>query len=65
MKAPIITNEKIETNVTDEVMTLGFKLGIALCSVIGIWAFSCLLAGLIKFGAANMVNGYITAITGL
>lgn len=65
MKAPIITNEKIETNVTDEVMSLGYKLGIALCSVIGVWAVSCLLAGVVKFGAASLVKGYITAITGL
>lgn len=65
MKAPIITNDKIETNVSDEVMSFGLKIGIALCSVIGVWAVSCLLAGLIKFGAAKMVSGYITAITGL
>jgi len=65
MKAPIITNEKVETEITTEVMTFSLKLGVILCGLIGFWAASCLLAGLTRFGALEMLRGYITAITGV
>jgi predicted MarR family transcription regulator len=64
MKSPIITREKIQIDVSDEVMEFTFKLGTALSALIGIWAVSCLVAGLISLGPLQMVKGYITAITG-
>jgi hypothetical protein len=65
MKSPTITREKTQIDVTDEVMGFTFKLGIALSAMIGVWAVSCLVAGLINAGPLQLVRGYITAITGL
>ena len=64
MKSPIITREKVQVDVTDEVMGFAYKLGTVLSALIGIWAVSCLMAGAISVGPLQLVRGYITAITG-
>ncbi len=64
MKSPIITREKIQVDITDEVMGFAFKLGTVLSTLIGIWAVSCLVAGVINAGPLQLVKGYLTAITG-
>ncbi len=64
MKSPIITREKIQFDISDEVMGFTLKLGTVLSAMIGVWAVSCLVAGLISVGPLQMVKGYITAITG-
>jgi hypothetical protein len=64
MKSPIITKEKIQVDINDEVMGFAFNLGMLLSALIGIWAVSCLVAGLISVGPLQMARGYITAITG-
>lgn len=64
MKSPIITREKIQVDIADEVMSFTFKVGTALGVLIGFWAVSCLVAGLINVGPLQMAKGYITAITG-
>jgi len=65
MKNQIITKEKLHVDVADEIMSFVLRIGIALCAMIGFWAVSCLVAGLISAGPFNMARGYITAITGL
>lgn len=65
MKAPIISKEKVQLNFSDEIEEFSFKVGIAVCSLIGIWAASCLIAALVKFGPTEVVKGYITAVTGV
>ncbi len=64
MDAPIITKEKVQVNVADEVLGFSLKVGGVACALIGAWAVSCLLAGLIRFGAVDMIKGYVSAITG-
>jgi hypothetical protein len=64
MKSQIITREKIRVDIADEVMRFTLKVGSVFCVLIGIWAVSCLVAGLINFGPLQMVRGYIIAITG-
>ncbi len=64
MKSPIITREKIQVDIADEVMRFTLKVGTVLSALIGIWAVSCLVAGLISVGPLQLVRGYITAITG-
>ncbi len=64
MKSPIITRENIRVDFSDEVMRFTLKVGTALGALIGIWAVSCLVAGLTSVGPIQMVRGYITAITG-
>lgn len=64
MKSPIITREKIQVDINDEVMGFALKLGTVLSALIGVWAVSCLVAGLMSVGPLQMARGYITAITG-
>jgi hypothetical protein len=64
MKSPIITKEKIQVDINDEIMGFALKVGTVLGALIGFWAVSCLVAGLISVGPLQMARGYITAITG-
>jgi hypothetical protein len=63
MKA-IVTKEKKYIDITDEITRFAFKVGIVLCVLIGVWAVSCFVAGLVSKGSVEMVRGYIGAITG-
>ncbi len=64
MKSPIITKDDIQVDINDEVTRFTVKLGSVISACIGIWAVSCLVAGLISAGPFQMVRGYITALTG-
>lgn len=64
MKTPIITKKKIAVDITDEVMNFMLKVITVLGTLIGFWAVSCLMAGLISVGPLKMMRGYITAVTG-
>ncbi|BHH84505.1 hypothetical protein [Desulforhopalus sp. 52FAK] len=64
MKSQIITKEKVNVDINDEVMGFVFTLGKVFCALIGAWAAACVVAGLISFGPLQMIRGYITAITG-
>lgn len=65
MKAPSIVKERIHVDLADEGINFTFKIGAVICGLIGIWAVSCLLAGLAGVGPVAMVKGYFSAITGL
>ncbi len=65
MESLTTTKEKIHIDINDEVMSFSLKIGIALTSLIGILAFSCLVAGFLSAGTSGMIRGYISAITGL
>ena len=65
MKDRIITREETDLNLIDEFSSFGLRLGGICCAVIGIWAFTCLAAALFKFGSAEVLRGYITAVTGM
>ena len=64
MNSPIITREKIEVELADEILRFAFKVGTILCPLVGIWAVSCLVAALMAAGPRQLLRGYITAITG-
>jgi len=64
MNSPIITKEKVQTNLADEVMSFTLKAGSILCALIGVWGISCIVSAMTNAGPLNMVKGYITAITG-
>jgi len=64
MNSPIITKEKIQVNFVDEAIHFSLKAGTVICALIGIWAVSCLVAGLTQVGPVQMVRDYITALTG-
>jgi len=64
METPIISNEKVQVDLTDEILGFSRKAGSVVCALIGVWAVSCLLAGIIRFGVVEMVQGYLTAVTG-
>ena len=65
MNTPIITQDKIQVNLADEVMGFTLKAGIALCALIGIWGVTCIISTMISAGPIAMLRGYITAITGV
>lgn len=65
MNIPIITKEKIEVDLANEVMSFTLKAGIAICALIGIWGISCIVSGMVSNGPLAMLRGYITAITGV
>jgi len=64
MNAPIITKDKIQIDIADEVMRFTLKAGGVVCAAIGIWGLTCLVAALTNVGAVEVIQGYITAITG-
>ena len=65
MNTPIITKEKIQINLADEVMSFSLKAGTVLCALIGILGVTCIVSALTNAGPLKMIQGYITAITGL
>jgi len=65
MNTPTITQEKVQINLTDEVMRFSLKVGTVVCALIGIWAMTCIIAGLTSAGPLATVQGYFTALTGL
>jgi hypothetical protein len=64
MNAPIITKDKVQIDIADEVMRFTLKAGAVVCAAIGIWGLTCLVAALTNVGAVKVIQGYITAITG-
>ena len=64
MKTPIILKEKVDVNITEEVMSFIAKVGTVAGAMIGIWALTALVAGLTSAGPLGLIRGYITAITG-
>lgn len=64
MESLITSKEKIHIDINDEVTSFTLKLGTVVTALIGIWAFSCLVAGLFSVGTNDMLLGYISAITG-
>lgn len=65
MKDQIITSDRIETDLLDEISHFGFRFGSIACALIGIWAFTCLASALIQSSPSGILHGYITAITGM
>ncbi|NOR25391.1 MAG: hypothetical protein GQ542_13585 [Desulforhopalus sp.] len=65
MNTQIITKEKTQIDLTNELMSFTLKAGSVLCALIGIWGVACIVAALTNVGPLKMVRGYITAITGL
>lgn len=64
MKTPVISKEKIQVDIANEIMRFMLKVGIVLCALIGTLAFSCFASRMISIGPLQMARGYITAITG-
>lgn len=65
MNTPIITKEKIQVDLAHEVMSFTLKAGIALCCLIGIWGIACIAGGMVSSGPLAMLQGYMSAITGM
>lgn len=65
MKTLIRTTRQTETDVGHSVSVVLFTVITASAFVIGLWAFACLVGGLVSNGILPMIRGYITAITGV
>ena len=64
MKSSILIKDKVQIDYADEVMRFTLKVGAVACALIGVWAFTCLIAGLADVGPVELVRGYISAVTG-
>lgn len=64
MNSPVISKDKVQVDIACEIMKFILKIGIALCTLIGTLAVTCLVSTLISIGPLQMARGYITAITG-
>lgn len=64
MNSPIITKKKVELNLADEVSSFTVRVGAVACGAIGIGAVVCLVAAFLSAGPVEMMQGYITAVTG-
>lgn len=65
MRSPIITKKRVDVDIADETMSFMAKVVGVVSAVIGIWGFTCLMAGLISAGPVQLIQGYISAVTGL
>ena len=65
MNSLIRTTRRTETDVEHSVSVVLFTVITASAFAIGLWAFACLVGGLVSNGVFPMIRGYITAITGV
>lgn len=64
MKSPIITRDKVEADLSYEIMSFGLKFGTVACVLVGVVAVTCFISALVGSGPLAMLRGYVTAITG-
>ena len=64
MNSPVISKDKVQVDISNEIMRFILNIGIVLCALIGTLAVTCLVSTLISTGPLQMARGYITAITG-
>ena len=43
---------------------VGMGVIMVLAALIGIWGFACLFGGLAQSGVGELINGYLSAVTG-
>lgn len=65
MKSPTVIRERVGVNLSEEVMSFCFKVGAVSAVLIGVWALSSLVAGLLSNGPLTMIRNYIAAVTGV
>ncbi len=49
---------------TRDVSQVGIGVIAILAAMIGIWGVACLFGGIAQSGVGELINGYITAVTG-
>ena len=64
MKTPTITKEETGLDLAGETTQFCLRTGSVICALIGVWAFTCLAAAIVKFGPLEVIRGYFTAVTG-
>ena len=65
MKAQAISRTDTRVDVGQEAAKYGVGVISALSSLIGLWAVACLVGGLVTNGVGGMLQGYISALTGM
>ena len=60
LRIDIATIDKMGRDATE----VGIKVIAVLAALIGIWGIACLVGGVAQSGIGEMINGYITAVTG-
>ena len=64
MTTQVINKTGTKADVAQETSKFTVRIVMAMAAVIGVWAVSCLIGGLASGGIGNLVQGFISAITG-
>lgn len=64
MKSRTLINNKVDIDISNEVLLFAFRTVATAGAVIGTWALCCIGSALLSQGPLNMLRGYITAMTG-
>ncbi|WP_028585993.1 hypothetical protein [Desulfogranum mediterraneum] len=64
MTTQVLKKETTNTDISQETSKFSLIAIITMASLVSIWSFVCLAAGLANSGAGNMIKGYITTIFG-
>ncbi len=65
METRVDVGRKIETGVGLETSKYTVRVIGALSALIGIWGLACLIGGLASSGFGGLLQGYVTAVTGM
>ncbi|HEB50861.1 MAG TPA: hypothetical protein ENI89_09655 [Desulfobulbus sp.] len=64
MKAITTAKTETRTDVGYEATRFTLHAGIAMATLVGIWGFACMIGGLANCGAAELLRGFLAAVTG-
>jgi len=64
MTTQIINKNETKTDIAQETSKFTIHVVMAMSILIGIWALSCLIGGLVSGGVGNLIRGYISTIIG-
>ncbi len=52
-------------NIGQETSTFALNTGIVMAALVGLWGFACMIGGLMSSGFGGVIQGYISAVTGM
>lgn len=64
MTTQIVNKDAAKIDVEQETSKFTVRIIMTMAGLIGIWAASCLIGGLISGGVGNLIKGYISTIIG-
>ena len=65
MKTKTQIKQQATTNIAQETSKFALNVGIVMAALVGLWGVACLIGGLMSGGLGGLINGYVSAITGM